>query len=228
MKMKELERASGVHRETIRFYIREGLLPEPVRSARNVARYDTSFVDQIAAIKELQRARRLPLHVIKAMLDRRAPKPPAADRGAALRAIARELPDARPTPAARLATVAERARLPVAVLHELAAVGAIQILRRRRTEWLDDRSVAIVELWAKLHHEGFTEELGYGPERLAMYVDATDRLARAELRVFTQSIPGRVSQDRSVKMADAGITTMNQILALMRRSALLRLMAEGG
>ena len=29
VKMKDLERATGVSRETIRYYIREGLLPEP-------------------------------------------------------------------------------------------------------------------------------------------------------------------------------------------------------
>ena len=39
MKMKELERETGVGRETIRFYIREGLLPEPERPKRNVAAY---------------------------------------------------------------------------------------------------------------------------------------------------------------------------------------------
>ena len=31
MKMKELEDRSGIGRETIRYYIREGLLPEPER-----------------------------------------------------------------------------------------------------------------------------------------------------------------------------------------------------
>src|SRR5205809_7856653 len=68
MKMKDLERATGVGRESIRFYIHEGLLPEPVRPSRNVAWYDESFVDRIALIKELQQKRFLPLHVIKAIV----------------------------------------------------------------------------------------------------------------------------------------------------------------
>ena len=34
MKMKELEARTGVGREAIRFYIREGLLPEPERPKR--------------------------------------------------------------------------------------------------------------------------------------------------------------------------------------------------
>ena len=41
-----------VGRETIRFYIQSGLLPQPERRGRNVALYDTSFVDRIRLINE--------------------------------------------------------------------------------------------------------------------------------------------------------------------------------
>ena len=64
LKMKDLERATGVGRETIRFYIREGLLPEPARPGRNVAWYDGAFIERIQLIKELQQKRFLPLHAI--------------------------------------------------------------------------------------------------------------------------------------------------------------------
>ncbi len=53
LKMKDLERMNGVGRETIRYYIHEGLLPEPERPARNVAWYSEEFVERIDAIKEL-------------------------------------------------------------------------------------------------------------------------------------------------------------------------------
>ncbi|WP_390902446.1 MerR family DNA-binding transcriptional regulator [Sphingomonas bisphenolicum] len=32
--MRELEERTGVHRETIRVYLREGLIPEPARPAK--------------------------------------------------------------------------------------------------------------------------------------------------------------------------------------------------
>src|SRR4029453_18005333 len=67
LKMRDLERATGARPETIRFYIREGLLPVPERAGRNVAWYNESFIDRIALIKELQRKRYLPLHAIKAL-----------------------------------------------------------------------------------------------------------------------------------------------------------------
>ena len=48
LKMRDLERETGVGREAIRFYLREGLLPEPTRPARNVAHYTQEHVTVLA------------------------------------------------------------------------------------------------------------------------------------------------------------------------------------
>src|SRR5262249_60961492 len=80
LKMKDLERATGVGRESIRFYIREGLLPEPERPGRNVAWYDESFVERVRLIKELQHKRYLPLQVIKAIVNGDTPPSPGEVR----------------------------------------------------------------------------------------------------------------------------------------------------
>ena len=80
MKMAELERRSGVGRETIRYYIREGLLPEPERRARNVAVYGDVHTTRLKTIKRLQEERFLPLDVIRRVLDGDASAlPPAGD-----------------------------------------------------------------------------------------------------------------------------------------------------
>src|SRR5512134_917083 len=85
LKMKDLEQATGVGRESIRFYIREGLLPEPERPGRNVAWYDESFVERISLIKRLQQERFLPLSVIKGIVGSAAA--PSAAEVQALRAL---------------------------------------------------------------------------------------------------------------------------------------------
>ena len=69
LKMKELAEASGVSAGTIKHYLREGLLPEPVKTSRNMAYYPADFVDRIKLIKQLQEERFMPLKVIKGMLD---------------------------------------------------------------------------------------------------------------------------------------------------------------
>ena len=70
MKISELAKAAEVPKETIHFYIREGLLPKPRKKARNVADYDESFVERIKYIKELQDKHFLPLSEIKKIVKR--------------------------------------------------------------------------------------------------------------------------------------------------------------
>lgn len=67
-KMSDLVRLSGVSKQTIHFYLREGLLLPPIRTSKNMAYYDESTVNDIHFIKELQEKRYLPLGVIKEVL----------------------------------------------------------------------------------------------------------------------------------------------------------------
>ena len=69
LRMRELASASGVSAGTIKHYLREGLLPEPVKTSRNMAYYPPEFVERIRLIKQLQEERFMPLRVIKSMLD---------------------------------------------------------------------------------------------------------------------------------------------------------------
>jgi DNA-binding transcriptional MerR regulator len=228
LKMRDLERATGVGRETIRFYIREGLLPEPERPSRNVAWYDESFVERIALIKELQQKRFLPLHVIKAMVNDTTP---SRDEVRTLLELDGKLFPAlggAPAPAPeRLSDVAKRARLRAAEIRQIADTGAIEITTHAGNQWLDENAVRIVELWAKLRAAGYTDALGFGPQKLRVYVEFVGWLAREELRLFTAGVTGRVDTERSAHMAEAGITHINQIIALLRKTTLLRYIAEG-
>src|SRR3954464_7159140 len=69
LKMSELAEQSGVSAGTIKHYLREGLLPEPVKTSRNMAYYPPDFVERIRLIKRLQEERFMPLRVIKHVID---------------------------------------------------------------------------------------------------------------------------------------------------------------
>jgi DNA-binding transcriptional MerR regulator len=68
MRIGELARGTGVSRETIHFYLREGLLPPPRKVGRNMAWYDDTHVETLALIKRLQQDKYLPLSVIRRLL----------------------------------------------------------------------------------------------------------------------------------------------------------------
>lgn len=229
--MRDLELATGVSRETIRYYIREGLLPEPDRPSRNVAWYDDSFVERIALIKELQSKRYLPLQVIKAVLDSGADF--AGAEAEALRAL-----DGRVFPPASLAdaqldaqliaTVAERTGLPVAEIEKLAEVGTIEISGTGADAKLDPGDLEIVEAWAALRNAGFSAELGFDPENLRVHVGMVSLLIDEELRIFARRITGRLDPDHAARMAEAGIEQIGRIIVAMRRKRILESFAAMG
>ena len=224
LKMKDLEQATGVGRETIRFYIHSGLLPQPQRSGRNVAHYDASFVDRIRLIKELQQKRFLPLSVIKDIVRGDGTQVPTTlqsivdlDRHL-FRAAGIDLR----RPPVRLRDVARRTGVPVSQIQELARIGAIEITSEKRTEWLHDPDVRVVEIWAQIREAGFTEALGFEPDTLQMYVDAVGQLAKKELRVFAGGVIGKAEGEHLLGMAEAAIEMGNQLMAVVRASVLLR------
>ena len=73
-RIKAVAALTGVSRETIRYYINEGLLPPPVKSARNMGWYTDRHVELLRLIQKLQAERFLPLKAIRAVLDGEAPE----------------------------------------------------------------------------------------------------------------------------------------------------------
>lgn len=68
MRMAELSAQSGVPRETIHFYLREGLLPRPVKGGRTVAFYGPEHLERLLLIRRLREEKYLPIAVIRRLL----------------------------------------------------------------------------------------------------------------------------------------------------------------
>ncbi len=68
MRIKKLSAATGVEVETIRFYEKQGLLPEPARTANSYRDYDSSHLERLAFVRHC-RALDMPLAEIKRLLD---------------------------------------------------------------------------------------------------------------------------------------------------------------
>ena len=65
MQISELAERTGVPKETIHYYLREGVLRRPHKKGKNRTDYNESYVEQIHIIKKLQDNYFLPLSVIK-------------------------------------------------------------------------------------------------------------------------------------------------------------------
>src|SRR3989339_1512816 len=75
MKISELSNRTQVPKETIHFYVREGLIPRPRKRGKNVADYDEGYIERILLIKEIQDHFFLPLSYIKEIIKRQNKSP---------------------------------------------------------------------------------------------------------------------------------------------------------
>ncbi len=69
LRMRDLMDATGLPKSTILHYVSQGLLPEPVRTGRNMAYYDPACIDRAKLIKKVQGTYSFPLEKIKKLLE---------------------------------------------------------------------------------------------------------------------------------------------------------------
>ena len=221
MKMRELEERSGVGRETIRYYIRMGLLPEPARPKPNVADYADEHVRRLAVIKRLQAEHYLPLGFIKQVLDR-----PTAGEIAPLPGldalIAASLGVAPANGGTPLAEAAAEAGLTLAELDVLARDGVVVVTQGA----LAPLDLAIARAWGRVKAAGYSPEAGFFAEDAKLYVEALAPLARREIERFYGRLTGAGSVEDAARLGEAGIQRINELMALLRTRMLLGLVAE--
>ena len=75
MKISELAKKTGVPKETIHYYVREGIISKPKKMGKNVANYNESHIEQIRLIKQIQDHFFLPLSLIKKIVKRHRKTP---------------------------------------------------------------------------------------------------------------------------------------------------------
>lgn len=219
MKMRELERRTGVTRQMVQFYLAHGLLPEPVRPKQNVAEYSEEHVRAIEVIRRLQTEGRLTINEIKqalngsaAALPNEVSSLPHLDTLFALRTGV----DTQLVPLASLAARNPQAQADARILEE---IGAIEIQKQDGEELLSRMDAQVVGLWGELRAAGYTEARGFDPRTVSMYLKAARELAFAEIELFQSRIDPTLSVEARAAMAEAGSRIMLNVFTVLRMKA---------
>ena len=223
MKMKELERVSGLGRETIRYYIREGLLPEPERPKRNVALYTQAHVTRLEKIKRLQAERHLPLHLIKTLVLAEAENPVSGfEAFIGLENRLGPLLAGFALGPRLLVDVAAAAQVSMEDVRGLEAMGFISVEQKDNAEWLNERNARLLELIGEWRAAGFTSEAGFPIEGYRIYVEVTEALAHRSVAQFYNNLGTKISSEGAANLAVKGINLINEMMPLLRIEKIIR------
>jgi DNA-binding transcriptional MerR regulator len=217
LKISELAERSGVPAATIHHYLREELLPEPVRTSRNMAYYPPEFVDRIRLIKQLQEDRFMPLRVIRELLDGEDSDPERLRAMIDLedRILERTLAGERERIGAR--EVAERYELPQEVLDRLAELGILSPDERG----FSPSDVRIIEAITRFRAGGYDERLGFTVYDTLRYKRALEPLVAEEVEVLTQRLAGDLDPERAIEIVEAGVGPLNDLIAALHTKLLV-------
>ena len=214
LRMGELARASGVSAATIKHYLREGLLPEPIKTSRNMAYYPADFVERIRMIKQLQEERYMPLRVIKDLLEE------DPDRARALIELGDRLLEhalAGESERASAAEIRKRYDVPADVLERLAELEVLTPDKRGYSP----SDVRIIEAISRFRAGGYEERIGFTVYDTLRYRDAMSDLVRQEVDVLMERLAGEMDPDEAMRLIEAGNQPLNDLLAAMHTKALV-------
>jgi DNA-binding transcriptional MerR regulator len=217
LKISELAERSEVPVATVRHYLREGLLPEPVKTSRNMAYYPPEFVERIRLIKQLQEERFMPLRVIRDLLERETVDPERLPAMIELedRILERALAEERERIPAD--EVKRRYDVPDEVLERLAKLGVLT----PDGGGYSPSDVRVVEAISRFRAGGYDESLGFTVYDTLRYKEALQGLVAQEVEVLLSRLPGDVDTDRAIEIIEAGIGPLNELISALHTKLLV-------
>ncbi|MET0304674.1 MAG: MerR family transcriptional regulator [Solirubrobacterales bacterium] len=214
LKIGELAEASGVPVPTIKHYLREGLLPEPVKTSRNMAYYPPEFVDRIRLIKQLQEERFMPLKAIKSVLDE-DPERARAMVELEDRILERALGGERTRTSA--AEVRERYGVPKDVLDRLEQIEVLS----PNSRGYSPSDIKIIEAIGRFRAGGYDEEIGFTVYDTLRYKKALEELVSQEVEMVMDRLAGEVPPERVVEMLESGSQPLQDLIAALHTKLLV-------
>ncbi|MFZ9669085.1 MAG: MerR family transcriptional regulator [Solirubrobacterales bacterium] len=214
MKMSELVDASGVPAATIKHYLREGLLPEPIKTSRNMAWYRPETVERIALIRRLQEERFMPLKAIRAVLDE------DSDQAVALLDVEDSILE-RALSGERTRTAPAEVRraygVPAEVLDRLAEIGILT----PNSRGYSPEDVRIIEAISRFRAGGYDEQTGFTVYDTLRYRAALDDLVREEVDVLMERLGDELSDEQARRLIESGVEPLRDFIAALHTKLML-------
>ena len=214
LRMRELCERTGLNRQAIHFYVKEGLLPPGQKTSRNMAWYTQAHVDRILLIKRLQHERFLPLEAIRALLDEGDERFDPAQR-AFLRQLRAAMRVDRRGPDAALSVddLVQAGRVDRQDVERLADLGLAGVGRDEAGALrISEEALPVVEVLAALRALGFTEEQGFRAADVLIYERAVSSMLAQEAALVTRSM-ARLPPDQAARRISQALPLIHELIA---------------
>jgi len=215
LKISQLAQRAGVSIPTVKHYVREGLLPRPVKTSRNMAYYSKDDIHRIRLVKKMQKERFLPLEVIKRLLDAGESFDQELALGKAILKTNRIASHAEPV---KQSNIEEVTGYPLDKIDILEEKGLIHPLME------DDAKVYLPEDLALIDIMKARDDLGVPLEAslatLRIYGDALTLAVQEDINFFIRNIMDDTPTHQAIQFITKADETLNRFIISFRQKML--------
>ena len=223
MRMRQLVAKSGVTKATIQYYIKEGLVPKPIKKEPNSAFYTEDHLNNIRLVKELQTKRFLPLSIIKQVM-RGEVEELSVDEirtfmeidGKLFRTL-KENTKTKPVTARQLS---EQTGVSLKDIQKMERIRILHPIRKGKGKLYEEDDIRLVECWGKVREAGFTEELGFDVDDLKIFRELWENIVAEETKIMLNRVIGKVRADKIIKMVEDGAAIFITMGKIMHRKVI--------
>ena len=209
MKISKLVQRTGVSKETVHYYIREGLLPKPRKRGRNIADYDDGYVERLRLIKELQDRYFLPLAVIKNILKHQKKSPEGQSILGLRREYFRPVDQLLPTELEGEEAFLKATGLGRLWLDRMEEWGIISPEVRKGRKVYSQDDITLGKLALEMDQVGIGVRDGFDPEALKHYRDMFREIVVMSHKYYFEATLGKLSPAEFTKRIVQGREIMS-------------------
>jgi DNA-binding transcriptional MerR regulator len=226
--MRDIVRETRLPRETIHFYLAEGLLPPPTKTGRNTALYSWEHVRRARLIKSIQEKHFLPLRAIRALLEDADDSSLSAAQQVLIKELRVRL---GPSTAVQhpqrvlLRDLVNQHGFSKKEIDEFRTGGVITVEGSGGAASVTREDAELLHAWARLKAVGISPERGFMPRDLKFIEDAISQLVRREIEFFTERYAS-VGGDEAARVVTEAVPILNQIISIVHWRKIWSFLAE--
>jgi len=220
LRMRDVMERTGLSRQAIHFYVAEGLVPAPEKTGQTMAYYTAAHVERIQLVRRLAEEHFLPLKAIRAMLDDRVGDMTRAQREV-LRDVKARLPASTTARDARPRVAVASLGLPRRDVSELERAGLVRVTGGK----VSGDDAWLIELWRDVRAAGFTRELGFSPEVLAIFERGVEQMFAEEKQILSR-LAAELPAARVAELVERALPLIHAYLVRLHQNKVRGLFEE--
>lgn len=218
-RIKELIEKTGISRETIHFYLIEGLLPEPDIKTKNMSWYSQKHIERLNLIKELQEKQFLPLKAIKAILNNAEDYNFTNNQKKLIQTIKNDFINNQEKKSS-IKQVLKNKDITLEEINQMKSIGYIT-----NEKFFTKEDIKLIDSWISLKKMGINSNSGFSVKNLDIFIDIAEIIFNQEFSIFAQNLY-KLDNNQIKDIVKNSIPVINEIISTLHHKKVFKFIDE--